>query len=193
MTRRMTMCRMTMKRMIQRTIEKMDGSIFRILMLKVQVNWRIMNCGREKDSNFLAMDGCEIQALEKGNGILMITTFQGATFNWRSGANNFDQDQTSESYFWNLLFPEDLLFRISDFTNEYADEWRNSNNIFDPENPQRNCFGQIPNGLFMRKSLDVVELKRYFGVCLIIGVVRFPNLHMYWSKSQFQNFNIGKV
>lgn len=101
------------------------------------------------------------------------------------GPKNIPLEIKNPGEFWNLFIPNDLLESIVEFTNEYASTWKNTKEVdfFDPLTPMPNKFRKQPWWLAEWKPITLSELKKFIACLYVIGIVRLPNLNLYWSDA----------
>ena len=78
-------------------------------------------------------------------------------------------EDAQASFFFGLLFTDELIDRIVNETNKYA----------------RAKLVNKPEALAKWKDTNRVEMKAFFGLTLIMGINNLPQLALYWSNDPF--------
>ena len=78
---------------------------------------------------------------------------------------NRNYENVGDIYF--LLLDDRILEIIVEETNRYAEKM---------------LFEKTSSRLDKWKPTDKIEIKRFFGLIMWMGIVKFPEVHLYWSK-----------
>ena len=68
--------------------------------------------------------------------------------------------------FFTKYFDDEVFALLVDMTNKYARQQR-------ADDPERNKMKW--------DDVTVEEMRAYFGMCIIMGIIRLPSLNMYWT------------
>jgi hypothetical protein len=107
-----------------------------------------------------------------------------------AGPRNIPDEAKSPYDFFKLLFTEEMMNDLCDFTNSYAEQWKSSDESMrhDPLHPAPNKFKAPPKWLIEDKKwkeLTVPELKQFIAMQFCMAFVKLSRLKDYWSRKRY--------
>jgi len=102
------------------------------------------------------------------------TPFEPSTSKTYAGSRNIPPEVKSYGQFLDLYFTDDIIQHFVENTNSYVA--RQEKPVWLPD-----------------QNIDALELKRFFGAILYMGIVQRPELKKYWEKSYYGDSFMKKL